>query len=306
MLDSDRLLDRRRLKRQLIVWRTLAIIFVVFLVLVAIGRFGLGVGGSDGNYIAQLWISGLILDDSEREKLISEIAEDNNIRALILRINSPGGTMAGSESLFLSLREVAFKKPLVAVLGGTATSGAYMTALAADQIFARNSSVTGSIGVILQTAEVSKMLENLCISTETIKSSPLKGVPSIFESLDSSGKAASQAVVDDMYDQFVSLLVERRSLTLSEAKVLADGRIYTGRQALSNGLVDQEGGQREAIEWLEESQNISRSLPIRDIEVNKVDNLVDWLMSKIRGSIVSRSLALDGLLAVWQPEINYE
>ncbi len=306
MLDSDRLLDRRRLKRQLIVWRTLAIIFVVFLVLVAIGRFGLGVGGSDGNYIAQLWISGLILDDSEREKLISEIAEDNNIRALILRINSPGGTMAGSESLFLSLREVAFKKPLVAVLGGTATSGAYMTALAADQIFARNSSVTGSIGVILQTAEVSKMLENLGISTETIKSSPLKGVPSIFESLDSSGKAASQAVVDDMYDQFVSLLVERRSLTLSEAKVLADGRIYTGRQALSNGLVDQEGGQREAIEWLEESQNISRSLPIRDIEVNKVDNLVDWLMSKIRGSIVSRSLALDGLLAVWQPEINYE
>ena len=306
MLDSDRLLDRRRLKRQLIVWRTLAIIFVVFLVFVAIGRFGLGVGGSDGNYIAQLWISGLILDDSEREKLISEIAEDNNIRALILRINSPGGTMAGSESLFLSLREVAFKKPLVAVLGGTATSGAYMTALAADQIFARNSSVTGSIGVILQTAEVSKMLENLGISTETIKSSPLKGVPSIFESLDSSGKAASQAVVDDMYDQFVSLLVERRSLTLSEAKVLADGRIYTGRQALSNGLVDQEGGQREAIEWLEESQNISRSLPIRDIEVNKVDNLVDWLMSKIRGSIVSRSLALDGLLAVWQPEINYE
>ncbi len=214
--------------------------------------------------------------------------------------------MAGSESLFLSLREVALKKPLIAVLGGTATSGAYMAALAADQIFARKSSVTGSIGVILQTAEVSRMLENLGISTKTIKSSPLKGVPSIFESLDSTGKAASQAVVDDMYDQFVSLLVKRRSLTFSEAKTLADGRIYTGRQALSNGLVDQEGGQREAIFWLEQSRNISGSLPIRDIEVNKVDNLLDWLTSKLRGSIISRSLALDGLLAVWQPELSYK
>lgn len=306
MLDSDRLLDRRRLKRHLIAWRTFAIISVIVLAVLAIGRFGVGVPGGEGNYLAQLWISGLILDDPERDKIISEIAKDKNVKALILRINSPGGTMAGSESLFLSLREVALKKPLIAVLGGTATSGAYMAALAADQIFARKSSVTGSIGVILQTAEVSRMLENLGISTKTIKSSPLKGVPSIFESLDSTGKAASQAVVDDMYDQFVSLLVKRRSLTFSEAKTLADGRIYTGRQALSNGLVDQEGGQREAIFWLEQSRNISGSLPIRDIEVNKVDNLLDWLTSKLRGSIISRSLALDGLLAVWQPELSYK
>ena len=305
MLDSDKFLDRRRLKRHLIAWRTLAIMSIIVLVVIAIGRFGIGDSGGNGNHIAQFWISGLIHEDPEREALILEIAKDNNIKALILRINSPGGTMAGSESLFLSLREVALKKPLIAILGGTATSGAYMAALAADQIFARKSSVTGSIGVILQTAEVSKMLENLGISTQTIKSSPLKGVPSLFESLDPSGKAASQAVVDDMYDQFISLLVERRGLTVSEAKTLADGRIYTGRQALSNGLVDQEGGRREAIVWLEQSQNVSSSLPIRDIEVNKANNIVDWLISKLQASIVSRSLALDGLLAVWQPDLTY-
>ena len=135
MLDPDRLLDRRRLKRGVAVWRALAIVAVIALIVVAIGRFALD-GLAGGDYIARLWVSGIIFDDPGRDEALAEIADDNDARALIIRINSPGGTMAGSEALFLSLRKIAAHKPVIAVMGGTAASGGYMAALAAERILA--------------------------------------------------------------------------------------------------------------------------------------------------------------------------
>ena len=182
-LDPDRMLDRRRLKRGITVWRVLAILAVAALIIVAIGRF-VGGGPAGGDHIARLWVTGLIYDYAGRGEVLAEIAEDDDIKAVILRINSPGGTMAGSEALYLGLREIAARKPLVAVMDTTAASGGYLAALAAERIVARNSTVTGSIGVILQTADVTQMLEELGVSTEAIKSAPLKGAPSPFEPLD--------------------------------------------------------------------------------------------------------------------------
>ena len=304
-LDPDRMLDRRRLKRGVAVWRGLAIVAVIALIVVAIGRFALD-GPAGGDYIARLWVTGLITDDPGRAELLAEIAEDSDIEALIVRINSPGGTMAGSEALFLSLRTVAAQKPVVAVMDSTAASGGYMAALAAEHIVARNSTVTGSIGVILQTADVTQMLADLGVATEAIKSAPLKGVPSPFERLDESGRAASQALVDDMYDLFVTMVAERRGLEPAAAAALADGRVFTGRQAVANGLGDEIGGELEVLAWLESKHGVSSSLPRYDLNAEETEDFVERLVSSVGGSVLPRRLMLDGLLAVWHPGIGRE
>ena len=305
MLDPDRLLDRRRLKRGVALWRALAIIALAALIIVAVGRFALD-GRAGGDHIARLWIQGVIWDDPRRDEILADIAEDKHVQALILRINSPGGTMAGSEALFIALRKVAAHKPVIAVMGGTAASGGYMAALAAEHIVARNSTVTGSIGVILQTAEVSRMLRELGIVTEAIKSTPLKGVPSPFEPLDSRGRAASQAVVDDMYHLFVALVAERRGFEPAAAAALADGRVFTGRQAVANGLVDEIGGEQEALAWFESKHGISSALPRYDLDLEEAQGIVERLVSTVSGSVLPQRLMLDGLLAVWHPGIGRE
>lgn len=304
-LDPDRMLDRRRLKRGVAVWRALAIAAVIALIVVAIGRFAID-GPAGGNYIARLWVTGLIYDDPGRGELLAEIAEESDIKALVVRINSPGGTMAGSEALFLSLQKVAAQKPVIAVMGATAASGGYMAALAAERIFARNSTITGSIGVILQTADVTQMLADLGVMTEAIKSAPLKGVPSPLEPLDESGRAASQAVVDDMYDLFVGLLAERRGLAPAAAVELADGRVFTGRQAVANGLVDEIGGEQEAVAWLESKRGVSPALPLYDLDTEEAEDIVERLVSSVGGAVLPRRLMLDGLLAVWHPGLGRE
>jgi len=304
-LDPDRMLDRRRLKRGITVWRVLAILAVVALIIVAIGRFA-GDGPAGGDHIARLWVTGLIYDYPGRGEALAEIAEDGDIKAVIVRINSPGGTMAGSEALFLGLREIAAQKPVVAVMDTTAASGGYLTALAAERIFARNSTVTGSIGVILQTADVTQMLEDLGVATEAIKSAPLKGAPSPFEPLDEASRAASQAVVDDMYALFVDLLAERRGLEPAEARALADGRVFTGRQAAAHGLIDEIGGEKEARTWLESHRGVSSSLGVYDLDLAEQEDIVGRLVSSVGESVLPRRLMLDGLLAVWHPGLGRE
>ncbi len=304
-LDPDRLLDRRRLKRGVALWRALAIVAVIALIVVAIGRFAVD-GGVGGDYVARLWVGGLIFDDPWRDELLAEIADDDDVKALIIRINSPGGTMSGSEALYLSLRGVAAQKPVITVMDGTAASGGYMAALAGERIFARNSTVTGSIGVILQTAEVSQMLADLGIMTEAIKSAPLKGVPSPLEPLDQAGRVASQAVVDDMYDLFVDLLAERRGLEPAAALQLADGRVFTGRQAVANGLVDEIGGEQQALAWLDSKRGVPSSLPLYDLDVEDAEDIVERLVSSVSDAVLPRRLMLDGLLAVWHPGLGRE
>ena len=214
--------------------------------------------------------------------------------------------MAGSEALYLGLREIAARKPLVAVMDTTAASGGYLAALAAERIVARNSTVTGSIGVILQTADVTQMLEELGVSTEAIKSAPLKGAPSPFEPLDEASRAASQAVVDDMYALFVDILAERRGLEPSEARALADGRIFTGRQAAAHGLIDEIGGEKEVRAWLKNNRGVSSTLRVYDLDLGEREDIVERLVSSVGESVLPRRLMLDGLLAVWHPGVGRE
>jgi protease-4 len=300
--EADLMLDRRRLKRRLVLWRSL---FVVALLLAALfAAYNLDLFGT-GPRVARIELNGVLLDSEKRTKALDKLAKDADVRALIVRINSPGGTFVGGETAYLDLRRVAEKKPVVAVMGTLATSAGYMAALGADRIFARRGTVTGSIGVLLQTTDVSGMLDKIGVKAEAIKTSPLKAAPSPLEPLTDEVRAATQAVVDDMYDAFVAMVAERRGLDDAAARTVSDGRVFTGAQALDNKLVDAIGGEREAREWLQTAHDIAASLPVDDVAVDEAGSLWSGARRAFSGKMLfSERLTLDGLISLWQPDLG--
>jgi protease-4 len=302
--DPDTLVDRRRLKRQLSGWRIATILAAGAAIAIGVARFGFF---ELRDYVAVLPIRGVIGEDTDRERAIRRAGDDDHVKAILIRIDSPGGTVVGGESLFRELRAVAKRKPVVAVMGEVAASGGYMVALAADQIIAREGTITGSIGVIMQTADITGLLAKLGIEAEAIKSAPLKAVPSPLEKLTAAGRQATQLMVDDVYAMFVDMVADRRDLPRARALELADGRVYTGRQAKAVGLIDQLGGDSEAREWLA-SRGVARALPARKIEIERDDDfwpsMVHSMVSAVTGkTYLSERLTLDGLLAVWHPDL---
>ncbi len=263
-LDTDTRLDRRRIKRQLTAWRAIAILALAGGGLLLLGDFGSLV---EERHIARLSVSGVIVEDAAREEALRAILDEDLTQALIVRIDSPGGTVVGGEALYTDLRAIAGRIPVVAIMGTLATSGGYMTALGADHILAREGSITGSIGVIFQATDISVLLESLGVGTEAIKSAPLKGEPSPLAPLSPEAREATREVVLDLYAMFVGMVAERRGMERAEAEALADGRVFTGRQALARGLIDGIGGEPAAIRWLEEARGIESDLPVYDVEV---------------------------------------
>ena len=300
-LDGDLVVERRRLKRRLTFWRILGVISIVSAVLIGFGRFNL-IGGE---HIARIAIQGIIVDDQDRDEILRKIAKNDKTKALIVNINSPGGTYVGGEALYEALRLVSKKKPVVALMGTTATSAGYMTALAADQIFARSSSLTGSIGVILQSVDVTQLLYKLGVKPIVIKSAPLKAQPNPLENFSEAARKATETIVTDFYNMFVDVVSERRNLPRDKAKELADGRVFSGRQAKALGLVDAIGAEADAREWLFNIHKIADSLPIKDIEVTKEGrSWLNWIESKIEKGFFSDRLILDGMISLWQPNLK--
>ena len=254
--------EERRPKRRLFTfWRVVAV-----LALALAGWAVFTEAGPSGPYVARHAVAGLITDDPRREALLDRIARDENARALILRIDSPGGTTAGAEALFDAVRRVAAEKPVVAVMGEAAASGGYVAAIAADRVLARGNTLTGSIGVIVQTPQVSGLLGLLGVEMREVKSSPLKAAPSPFSDPPPEAVAWQRELVADSYAWFRGLVAERRGLDGAALDRVADGRVFTGRQALALGLVDALGAEREAREWLAE-QGVAKDLPAREMEM---------------------------------------
>jgi protease-4 len=299
-LEADAVAHRRRLKRALSWWRAGAILLAAVLIVVLLNRGGDLPGRS---YVARLDVSGIITENIERDRLLEHLADDGKVKALIVAIDSPGGTVVGGEQLFRRLRAVAAKKPVVAVMGTLATSAGYMIALGADHLVANEGTITGSIGVILQSTDLTGLLAKLGISTEAIKSAPLKAVPSPFEPLTPAAREATRAVVLDLYDMFVSMVAERRGLAREEALKLADGRVYTGRQALKLKLVDALGGEDAARAWLKDQRGIDAALPIREISPERKLSLWSAARSLVTGkTVLSERLTLDGVVSLWHPD----
>ena len=266
---ADCLVDRRQLKRRLNKWRGIALIMLLiafFSSLLVNKDMAARLGVAD--QIARVEISGVITDDQERAKLLDKLARTPSVKAVVVRFNSPGGTTTGGEALYTQLRRLAKDRPVVAVFGTMATSAAYMSGVAADHIVARANSITGSVGVIMQWAEVSQMMGKLGIDMNEMKSGNLKAVPSPFEPLSEDGRQLTQEMIDESHKWFVDLVVKRRNITPEKIPGFMKGRIFSGRQALSYGLIDAVGGERQALEWLVVQKKISSDLPVIDWQVD--------------------------------------
>ncbi len=301
-LEADLLIDRRRLKRGLALWRGLAILLLVAAAALA-GRLT-GGGGNlpGGQHVARLSVTGGITDDRRLIEALERARKDSAVRAVLVAIDSPGGTLGGGESLYTALTRMAAEKPVVAVMRGTAASAGYMVALPAQRILARESTVTGSIGVLLQTPDVSDLMARLGVRMDTLVSGPLKDQPNPFHPLSPEGRAALDAVIRDLFDQFVAMVVKARNMEEAKVRALADGRIFTGRQALAAGLVDAIGGEPEARAWLAAERDVPERLPVRDIVTRgRAERLLEAAWSGLVKTLISEGLGVDGFRALWQP-----
>jgi protease-4 len=319
-LEADSLAERRRLKRRLSFWRIGAILFAVAAVVAIFaaqgGDYGLNFGFEP--YIARVSVDeSLITDNREKRKMIKALSESDQVRGVIVFVNSPGGTTVGAEGLYLSLRNLAEKKPVVSVFGTAATSAAYLAGIAADHIVARGNSITGSVGVIFQSYEFTELLRNWGIKVEEIRSGPLKAVPSPFTADDGAGKALVEELVNESRDWFVDLVTQRRQISPENLVQVKTGRIYTGRQALQVGLVDELGDEATAVKWLEEKRGVPKGLKVIDKQSESGSSR--FQLSALAGSLGSlvtffvqqtaeifaigpQFNHLDGLISLWHPQ----
>jgi protease-4 len=324
-LDADQIVDRRRMRRKLTSWRVLAVVAAIVAVVgLAAGLLPDGArlaGGSDAA-IARVTIEGLIRSNQQRVEALERLSQ-SRAQAVIVHINSPGGTTAGSEQLYDALARLKTRKPMVVVVDGLAASGGYIAALAADYIIVQQSSLIGSIGVLFQYPNVAELLKTIGVKVEEIKSSPLKAAPSGFEPTSPAARAAIEAIVMDSYAWFRDLVRDRRQLAGAELERVTDGRVFTGRQALDLKLVDALGNEQTARDWLAKEKNIDLKTPVRDYPLAPRFSDLPFLHVAMAGLLDAMGLSsfarrmeewgtvqaverlnLDGLLALWHPPVS--
>ena len=218
----------------------------ITLAVLATSRGGeIGLGGR----IALIEIDGILYDDAELLEKIEWLREDPSVRGFVVAINSPGGVVAPSQSIYATLREIRDEDglPVVASIGGVGASGGYYVALGADSIYVLPGSITGSIGVIMEFPNASELMDKIGVRMETVQSSEHKDIGSPFRDMTEGDRALLQAVVQDVYDQFVDVVAAERELPRDVVLAIADGRLLSGRQAIRAGLADAEGNIEDAI-----------------------------------------------------------
>src|SRR6202049_1599354 len=320
-LDSDVIVDRRRIRRKLTFWRVVAAL-VAIAAIVTVGVVATPGGRSDftaSGAIARVHIEGLIRSDQNRVEALERL-EKFQAAAVVGHINSPGGTPAGSEQLYDALVRLKAKKPLVVVVEGLAASGGYITAIAADHIVAQQSSLVGSIGVLFQYPNFTELLKTVGVKVEEVKSSPLKAAPNGFEPTSPEARAALDPLVKDSYAWFRGLVKERRGMDDGLIEKVAYGRVFTGRQAVDLKLVDQIGDEKTAVAWLVAQKGVKADLPVRDYKLSPRFGDLTFLRTAAAGTLAAFGLGaiarqveqtgmvqavdrlgLDGMLALWHP-----
>jgi len=319
--EADLIVDRRRMRRKLTFWRVSAAVLAVAIVLggALLATPAARRAFSTTNAIARIKIEGLITSNSERVQALDRLGR-SSARAVIVHVNSPGGTTAGSEQLYDALTRLRAKKPVVTVCEGLCASGAYIAALASDHIVAQGTSLVGSIGVLVQFPNFGELMKTVGVKVEEVKSAPLKAAPNGFEPTSPEARAALDDLVKDQYAWFKELVKTRRGMDDPALAKVDDGRVFTGRQAVGLKLIDALGDETAAVAWLATEKKISASTPVRDyrlaprfsdmsflrlaasitLEAVGLDGLAQRLAASGTIASVDR-LGLEGLLALWQP-----
>jgi protease IV len=322
--DADLIVDRRRMRRKLTFWRVVAaFIAIVAIVAVAIVASPSGRRSIAGEQaIARIKIEGLITSNNDRVEALDRLSR-SSAKAVIVHINSPGGTTAGSEQLHDSLLRLKEKKPLVVVVDGLCASGGYIAAVASDHIIAQGTSLVGSIGVLVQIPNFAELMKTVGVKVEEVKSTPLKAAPNGFEPTSPEARAALDALVKDSYAWFKELVKARRNMDDETLEKVADGRVFTGRQAVPLKLVDQLGDEKTAVAWLVAQKKIERELPVRDFRMSPRFSDMSFIRLAVAVTLdtvgltaIARQLEetgaiqavdqlrLQGLLALWRPSVT--
>jgi protease-4 len=302
-LEADLVVDRQRLKRRLLVWRVVAVLALVLAVWVGTRQTGrIGVAGFT-RHIERYRIGGVIGDGRDTIEDLRKLGEDSSVAAVLLHLDTPGGQVAGGEGIHDAVQKLARKKPVVAVMDGLAASAGYMIAVATPHIVARESTITGSIGVIMETASFGGLLEKVGVSVDPLVSGPMKGQPSLDKPMTPQARQVLQDLVGDLFEQFVDLVAAGRHMDPAKVRALADGRAYTGRQAKALGLVDEIGGDDQARQWLEKTAAVPAGLEITEPDRRP------WAQRLGAGSLADivttaqQALRVDGAWSVWQPSL---
>lgn len=307
------LFEWRRLRRKITFWRGATFVILALAIIGSAASLSMQDQGRNAPHIAKIRVEGMITENEELISRIEDAGKSEMVDAIIISIDSSGGTTVGGEAIFEAVRAAAEKKPVVSQVGTLAASAGYIIAAGTDHIVARQTSIVGSIGVIVQFPNFSELLDNMGVDFEAIKSSPLKAEPSMFNATTDEERAVLQNMIDDSFDWFVELVTDRRPLSRTEVEALATGAVFTGRQALENKLIDATGGQDIALEWLK-TKDIDTELAIIEWAPPPRRNgfspfrssalfnnaQMDAFMAEIREIPMIQRLFLDGLLSVWQ------
>lgn len=294
-----------RLRRSRRLWRVLFFLAAIVAVVALLARFAIPENGP-AERIARVTINGVIATDPGRLKVLEELGKNDAVKAVIVAINSPGGTTAGGEELYEALNTLRAKKPVVAVISELGASAAYMTAIASDRIFARRLSIVGSIGVLYQHVDAGKLLNTIGVDLDKVATGPLKAEPDLDEPLVGEVRASLQNLVNDSFEWFVDVVAERRGIPRADTLALSDGRILTGRQGLETKLIDAIGGESEAIAWLVSDREVKADLPVVDyfpLPEQGWFTPSKWLGQAARATLglpAEGPIALDGLVSLWQ------
>lgn len=293
MLNPDSLVERSKLKSQISFWRLICFLIVISIVMITffINNKIDDIAAIEKPYVARIYIDSVIYEDQDRIDILNDIANDDKVKAVIMRINSPGGTAVGGEELYETLKSLSKKKPLVAVMDSLAASAAYLISLSAERSYAQNGTITGSIGVIMEIPNVKEAADKLGIKFDYIKTSPLKGSPTIFEPKNEQAFQVLDTMMRDFYHYFVKLVSEERKIPLDEAYKLADGRVFSGKAATENKLVDDIGGEKKAYDWLVQNKNLPNDIEVKEVKLYKPKKPFEEFLGSL-----SQNLGLKGLV----------
>ena len=276
-------------------WLLAGLVGSFFLILLLIGSVFCVVGllGGDrhytvGNGVGLLEIKGIIIDSQETVKQLNDLRKDDRVKAVVLRIDSPGGVVGPSQEIHAEIKKLAKKKKVVVSMGSVAASGGYYIATAANYIFANPGTITGSIGVLMRFSNMEGLMGKIGMKAFTLKTGKFKDVGSPAHSMSKSERAMLQAVIDNAHSQFVRAVAEGRKLPEAEVRTIADGRIFTGEQALALKLVDRIGTLQDAIEEAGRLGGISGEPKLIRPPKKKrllLDMLVEETASRISGAV---------------------
>lgn len=284
MQDLEKFISYFNMRKSRNRWRFVALVVLVIMAIGALSRQSVPTSiKAEEDHIARITLQGIILENREQTEKMREIANNKSIKGVIVEIDSPGGTMTGGLSVYNNLREIAAKKPVVAVMKTIAASGGYLSALGADYILANEATLTGSIGVVMPLVDATELAAKVGIKSDAFASGTLKANTSPLDVRDIQDRQYLQNLVDTLNDTFYKYVKLRRpSMTESQIKYMKDGRAVVGVQAFNLNLIDAIGDTRTARKWFQTKLELADPLLLEDYPLYEPEH---WLQDALLGML---------------------